>query len=239
MATKSKQVRPALTQEVIVDAALAIADEHGIEAVSFRRIAAEFSVTPMALYRYVASKDELFGLIVDRAFAKFELPPDGATDWRDRLRELARAFRRLLLTHPAAAALYFVKADTQSDNGLRIVEILLEVLASAGFSSDEAALLEGNLERTVLGLVLFETRRGNLWSSTEEQDARIRELRGRMLSLPPTEFPRVVAAADVLCGRIDAEATFEFAIELIIGGLEKLLERSAAGERIAARIPQG
>ena len=103
----------------------------------------------------------------------------------------------MLLAHPAAAALYFVKADTQSSSGLRIVEVVLGVLAAAGFGDDEAALIEGDLERTVLGLVLFETRRASLWASTEEQDARMREMRARLLALPPEEFPRVVASADV------------------------------------------
>ena len=103
---------------------------------------------------------------------------------------------------------------------------MLGVLAAAGFSNDEAALIEGDLERTVLGLVLFETRRASLWTSAEEQEARMREMRARLLTLPPQEFPRVVAAADVLCGSTDPDAAFEFAVELLIGGLETLLAAS-------------
>jgi len=102
---------------------------------------------------------------------------------------------------------------------------------AAGFGDDEAALIEGDLERTVLGLVLFETRRASLWASTEEQDARMREMRGRLLALPPEEFPRVVASADVLCGSTDRDAAFEFAVDLLIGGLEKLLERRRANSQ--------
>src|SRR6185312_7614306 len=185
MDAKTKPIRPTLTRDLVVDTALAIADAQGLEAVSFRRMATEFGVTPMALYRYVESKDELFGAIVDRAFDEFELPRDRTAAWQDQLRELARAFRRVLLAHPAAAALYFVKADTQSFSGLRIVEVVLDVLVAAGFGDDEAALIEGDLERTVLGLVLFETRRASLWASTEEQDARMREMRGRLMALPP------------------------------------------------------
>ena len=226
MATKPKQLRPVLTRELVVDTALAIADAHGVEAVSFRRIATEFGVTPMALYRYVESKDELFGALVDRAFDELELPADGDADWQDQLRDLARAFRRVNLAHPAAAALYFVKADTQSFSGLRVVEVVLGVLARAGFGDDEAALLEGVLERTVLGLVLFETRRASLWTSVEEQEARMREMRARLLTLPPQDFPRVVATADILCGSTDPDAAFEFAVDLLIGGLETLLAKS-------------
>jgi TetR/AcrR family transcriptional regulator, tetracycline repressor protein len=226
MTTETKKPsRRTLTRELVVETALATADTGGLEAVSFRRLATELGVTPMALYRYVGSKDELFGAIVDRAFDEFELPADRNAAWQDQLRELARAFRRVLLAHPAAAALYFVKADTQSFSGLRIVEVVLDVLVAAGFASDEAALIELDLERTVLGLVLFETRRASLWTSAEEQEARMREMRARLLTLPPAEFPRVVASADVLCGSTDPDAAFEFAVELMIAGLEKLLER--------------
>jgi TetR/AcrR family transcriptional regulator, tetracycline repressor protein len=231
MDAKTKPIRPTLTRDLVVDTALAIADAQGLEAVSFRRMATEFGVTPMALYRYVESKDELFGAIVDRAFDEFALPRDRTAAWQDQLRELARAFRRVLLAHPAAAALYFVKADTQSFSGLRIVEVVLDVLVAAGFGDDEAALIEGDLERTVLGLVLFETRRASLWASTEEQDARMREMRGRLMALPREEFPRVVASADVLCGSTDRDAAFEFAVDLLIGGLEKLLERRRTNSR--------
>jgi len=223
--TEAQSERTTLSRRTVIETALAIGDREGLDAISLRRIARDLSVTPMALYRYVDSKDQLFGALVDRAFDEFQLPTDRDADWRDQLRDLARAFRRVLLAHPAAAALYFVKADTQSFSGLRIVEVVLGVLAAAGFSNDEAALIEGDLERTVLGLVLFETRRASLWTSTEEQEARMREMRGRLLTLPPEQFPRVVASADVLCGSTDPDAAFEFAVELLIGGLEKLLER--------------
>ncbi len=227
MATESKQpARRALTRELVVETALATADAGGLEAVSFRRLATELGVTPMALYRYVSSKEELFSAIVDRAYEEFELPVGEDADWREQLRELARAFRRLLLAHPAAAALYFTRTDAQSLSGLRLVEVVLGALEAAGFSSEQAALIEGELERNVLALVLFETRRAALWSSDEDRETRMRELRARLLTLPPREFPRVVASADYLCGPADPDAAFEFALELMIGGLETLLARS-------------
>jgi AcrR family transcriptional regulator len=225
MTTEAKNERRALTREIVVEAALASADAGGLEAVSFRRLAADLSVTPMALYRYVSGKEELLAAVVERVFAEFEMPADGEADWRDHLRDLARAFRRLLVAHPAAAELYFAAIETESMSGLRIVEVLLGVLQRAGFSSSEAALLEGNLERNVLALVLLETRAAAA-GTPEEQAARVRAQRARLLMLPPDEFPHVVEAADQLCGAIDPDEAFEFALDLLIGGLEKLMETS-------------
>src|SRR5579871_3406121 len=111
MATTEPVKRKTLNRATIVAAALARADADGLEAVSFRRLAADLGVTPMALYRYVASKDELLVGVMDAVFAKFDLPPDPNADWRDQLRDLARTFRRLLLSHPAAAKLGFADVD--------------------------------------------------------------------------------------------------------------------------------
>ena len=65
---------PSTGREVIVEAALARADAEGLDAVTFRRLAADLGVTPMALYRYVDSKEELLSAAADLAFADLELP---------------------------------------------------------------------------------------------------------------------------------------------------------------------
>jgi len=115
-----------------------------------------------------------------------------------------------------------------SVNGLRIVELLLGLLRRAGFSSHEAALLEPQLERSVLAFVMLETRAASAAESPDEQAARTRARRAQLLTLPPEEFPNVVEAGEYLCGAADADESFELALDLLIGGLEKLLESSAA-----------
>ncbi len=214
--------REPLTRELVVDKALARADAGGLEAVSFRRLAADLGVTPMALYRYVGSKNELMAAIGDRVFSAFELPGPEITDWRERLRALARSYRRVLLAHPAVATLSGSQAPERAKP---IMEVLLAALRMAGFRIEEAAVLEGNLERFVLALVLLEIGDGR---SEDEQaaEARVRAQRAHLLTLPPERFPHVIEAADYLCDRTDPEWAFEFALDLLIGGLEKLLETS-------------
>ena len=94
---REKRERP--TREPTVAAATGLADTHGLDAVSIRRIAAALQTRPMDLYRYFARKDELIDLMVDEVIAGAlldELPPD----WRDALTAIARALRAVCLAHP-------------------------------------------------------------------------------------------------------------------------------------------
>lgn len=223
MATDARKERGTLTRETVVEAALAKLDREGIEAVSFRRLASELGVTPMALYRYVSSKEELLSAVTERVFEEFELPEDDDGDWQDQLRGLARTFRRVLVAHPAIAALHFAGLEAGSASGLRIVNVVLGALRRAGFSSEEAAMLSGTLERFVLALVALEVSGGEPLSG-EDHQAKVRAFRGRLMTLPPAEFRHVNDAMEYMCEPCDPDWAFEVALELLIGGLEKLLQ---------------
>jgi AcrR family transcriptional regulator len=219
--------RVALNRQTVVDAALALVDLEGLEALTFRRLAGDLGVTPMALYRYVSSKDELLAAMKDRVFEQFELPDNSISRWQDRLRMLGRSYRRVLLAHPSAAAFEQSGASAPSVDGLRVVEVILGVLRQAGFSLEQAAVLHETLSQFVLALVLLETGGGGA-RSVEELDLVRRELRAKLLFVPASEFPNVIEAADYLCGRTEREAAFELALDLVIGGLERLLERDGS-----------
>ncbi|GII96152.1 TetR/AcrR family transcriptional regulator [Sinosporangium siamense] len=91
--------RPApLDRERIVAAAVALADEGGLEAVSLRKVAARLGAGPMRLYGYIATKEELFDLMVDEVYAEI-LPEGRPGDWREALRVLAERTRLAALRH--------------------------------------------------------------------------------------------------------------------------------------------
>ncbi len=91
--------RPApLDRERIVAAAVALADEGGLEAVSLRKVAARLDVGPMRLYGYISTKEELFDLMVDEVYAEI-LPAERPDDWREALRVLADGTRKAALRH--------------------------------------------------------------------------------------------------------------------------------------------
>src|SRR5690606_31699365 len=91
--------REPLTLARIVDAALALVDERGLEALTMRRLGAALGVDPMALYYYVADKRTLLRHLVEAVFAGLE-PPAGLEDWRQPVKAWAHACRDVALAHP-------------------------------------------------------------------------------------------------------------------------------------------
>lgn len=225
MTSLTRNDRPALTRETVVEAALARADAEGLDALSFRRLAADLGVTPMALYRYVSSKEELLAAMGELAYSEFELSRAQVTAWQEGLRELARAYRQLLVRHPAIAELERQGLATPSATGLMVIEVLLGLLRRAGFTVQEAAALHDRLARFVVALVVLE-REGPDARGPEEQERVERELRAQLAQLPPDQFTNVIEATDYICRPAEPVAAFELAIDLMVGGLEALLARS-------------
>ncbi|WP_405642503.1 TetR/AcrR family transcriptional regulator [Streptomyces uncialis] len=91
--------RNTLTPATLAEAAVRIADAEGMQAVTMRRLATELRVAPMAAYRHVSGKDDLWALMVDRVAAELVVP-DEVTGWREVLREMALRTRGTTLAHP-------------------------------------------------------------------------------------------------------------------------------------------
>lgn len=90
---------PAHTRDQVVEAAIRLADEEGLAAVTIRRIAASIGAGAMSLYTYVPDKDRLLDLMVDRVGASVR-PTTITGNWRADLLALAGAQRELMLAHP-------------------------------------------------------------------------------------------------------------------------------------------
>jgi AcrR family transcriptional regulator len=144
-----------LDLETVVDAGIALADDHGLEAVSLRRIARRLGVTPMALYRYVENKDDLLDGMADRLYADvIASGRDG--EWWDSLADLARSTRKVLLAHPWAAPLF--ARPLAGPHARALDELLRNALRGAGFSAAEARELHDQLSNMVFALVAPELR---------------------------------------------------------------------------------
>ncbi|MBQ0830829.1 TetR/AcrR family transcriptional regulator [Streptomyces tagetis] len=115
-----------LDRERIVAAAIALADEGGLEAVSMRKVAARLDAGPMRLYRYVSTKEELFDLMVDEVQAEM-LPEEQPADWREALSALAHRTRRTTLRHEWLADLLGGR-PALGPNGLAMTEATLAAL---------------------------------------------------------------------------------------------------------------
>jgi AcrR family transcriptional regulator len=93
--------RETLNRDRVLRAAVALADEVGVGAVSMRRLAQQLGVVPMALYKHVADKEELLDGMVDAVLGEIE-PPDPALDWQAAVRQRVLSARRAVLRHPWA-----------------------------------------------------------------------------------------------------------------------------------------
>ncbi|WP_433153701.1 TetR/AcrR family transcriptional regulator [Actinomadura nitritigenes] len=115
-----------LDRERMVAAAIALADEGGLEAVSLRKVAARLDTGPMRLYGYISSKEELFDLMLDEVYGEI-LPEGQPGDWREALRERAHRTRQAALRHPWLADLLGGR-PTLGPNALAVAEATLAAL---------------------------------------------------------------------------------------------------------------
>jgi AcrR family transcriptional regulator len=230
MATELQNERKTLSRRAVIEAALTIGDTEGLEALSLRRVGRELGVTPMALYRYVESKEALLAAVAERVFEEFELPAGSDDDWRAEMRAIAHSFRNLLLAHPTVTALFSSYPAEISQNGARVVEVVLGVLRRAGFPPKEAALIEGECERFILGLVVLETGGGPKLCPFHAKAGHSHDAAAQLAQLPEEEFPNLLEALPYFDECRDADWAFEFALDLIVGGLEHQLE--AVGSRL-------
>ena len=141
----------------ILDAALAIADEKGLAAVSMRAVAERVGVTAMALYPYVGGKDALLDGLVDRLLSELaplvkDIPAD---DWRSRLRTAGYALRRLARAHPEAFSLLMARPSVTPD-AVRSTDMVYRCLLDAGVPEPEVPRLERLLSTFVLGYAASE-----------------------------------------------------------------------------------
>ena len=129
---------PGLSRERILDAAVAVVADEGLDALSMRRLAQALDVWPMALYRYFEDKDALLDAIVERATAEVARPAAGGSP-RQRMRELLHGAREALGGDAPGLGEWLPRALFTA-GGLRLTEEGLAILADAGLEPDEAAL---------------------------------------------------------------------------------------------------
>ncbi|NUR95072.1 MAG: TetR family transcriptional regulator [Kribbellaceae bacterium] len=129
--------RRTLSREAIVDAAIAIADRDGLDAVSIRSVAAWLEVRPMSLYGHVSSKDDLLDLMFDQLAGESVLGDRLPQDWRSALEAIARRTRDQGLAHPWSIEL-MVDRIQLGPNTLRVLDEWIRAVAPLSVSTETA-----------------------------------------------------------------------------------------------------
>jgi AcrR family transcriptional regulator len=147
--------RPArIDRAAVLEASLAIADEHGLSAVTMQAVAERLGVTAMALYRHVANKADLLNGLVESLLTEFALP-DAGLPWDARLAEIGRAVRAAALRHPDVFVL-LLRLPASTPQALGVRNAIYEALGEAGLPPDEIPRAERLLSTLVLGFAASE-----------------------------------------------------------------------------------
>ena len=123
--------RAPISREAIVDAAVRLLDREGLGALSMRRLADEIGTGAASLYWHVGSKDGLLDLVLDRLIGEEEVPDPDPARWREQLKDVARAQRRISLRHPYIVRISIGRIP-MGQNALRYSERVLAILRAGG-----------------------------------------------------------------------------------------------------------
>jgi AcrR family transcriptional regulator len=215
--------RPPLSRERVLRAAVALADEGGVEALSMRKIAQALGVVPMALYKHVAGKNELLDGMIDVLVGEID-PPAAGTDWKTAVRLRVLSARRMLLRHPWAPAVIEARMKartTPTPAVLAYVDSMIGLFRAGGFSVDLVHHALHVMGSRLLGFSqeLFQDRPGG---EPDPDALPPEEMAARYPHL--TELARAIAhdADSVVGAGCDDQAEFEFALDLTLDGLERL-----------------
>ena len=208
--------RAPLSRDRVLRAAVALADAHGIDSLTMRRLGEELSVEAMSLYKHVENKNDLLDGMTDAVFGEIELPT-GEADWRTAMRDRAASARAALKRHPWAIALMSSRL-APGPATLHHHDTVIGTLRAAGFSVVLTAHAFSAIDSYVYGFALQEA---TLPFDTAEEAADVgKQMFDRMTTeLYPhlTEF----AAGHVLQPGYDYGAEFEYGLDLVLDGLQR------------------
>ena len=212
--------RAPLSRERVLRAAVSLADDSGIDAVSMRRLAQDLGVVPMALYKHVANKEELLDGMVDLIVGEMD-PPDPGAEWQDAIRRRILSARRSLLRHRWASQV--VESRTHaSPVVLDYMNSLIGMFRAGGFSVD--------LTHHVMHAL--GTR---MWGFTQEvfptpAPPADPEARAAMFGQFAARYPHIIEMAtasahdaeSAVGGGCDDQFEFEFSLDLLLDGFDRL-----------------
>jgi AcrR family transcriptional regulator len=222
----AKQAKPSakrgpLSRERVLRAAIRLADESGVEALTMRKLAKELGVEAMSLYNHVANKSDILDGIVEIVFSEIELPANGV-DWRTAMRQRAISTREALSRHRWAVGLMESRM-TPGPANVRLHDSVLGCLRRAGFAVEMAVHAYSVQDSYIYGFALQENGfalQRNALPAAEESLAKV------MLRQRPSaeEYPYI---AEIVGGYVTGSGyefsdEFEFGLDLILDGLEAL-----------------
>jgi AcrR family transcriptional regulator len=213
--------RTPLNRERVLRAAVRLADERGAKELTMRKLAKELGVEAMSLYNHVANKDDLLNGMIDIVFSEIE-PPAAGGDWKAELRGRAVSTRAALARHRWAIG-EMEGRTSHGPSNLRLHDAVLGCLRAAGFSIEMSVHAYSVQDAYIYGFALQES---DMASETPEDFAAEAQRQMRDYEAMLGDFPHLVEVVGgyVAKAGYDYDAEFLFGLDVILDGLERLLE---------------
>jgi TetR/AcrR family tetracycline transcriptional repressor len=190
-----------LTADKILDAALTLVDERGVDNLTMRSLAGRLDVTATAIYYYFDGRDAILEALLDRLCARIASDTPAEGSWDERLQVLLSAMVEQAIAHPKASA-WAIVTHARRPPMLRLHEAILSVLLGAGFPPERAMHMKGALLRFCVGhITLNEAADGHQWRQ-----------------LPKKAFPNYRATGPSL-DAFDPAEHFRFGLQALLAGL--------------------
>lgn len=224
-----KSGRPdGLDRDKIIEATVRLLDAEGAAKFSMRRLAAELNVTAMSVYWHVDTKDDLLELALDAVFGTLPLPDvsaESGADWRVQLRQLAAGYRMLLVRHPWVSALIgsFLNIGPHS---MAFSLAVQQVMRNTGLPPHGQM---GGLAAVFQFVYGFGTIEGHFIqrcaASGMSQDEYFRQAMGTIREQPEFASELMEARGGDTVEEM-RERDFDFALELLVAGVEAMVARA-------------
>ncbi|MFI5959037.1 TetR/AcrR family transcriptional regulator C-terminal domain-containing protein [Cryptosporangium sp. NPDC051539] len=214
---RAAPARRPLDYDQIVDAALAVLDAEGVDAMSMRRVAQQLGTGAASLYAHVQNKEELVDAVIERILSDVEIPaPTG--DWREDFVRIAYVTRDALGAHRDAAKALWGRVPT-GPNAIRLADHVYGMLRRLGLP-DQLVAWAGPL---LFDYITTDAYEGSLYSATfGDENGTIKyfeSLSQYFASLPHERFPNVVELAGTLTTG-GGEERFAFGLDVLLTGLK-------------------
>ncbi|WP_202944575.1 TetR/AcrR family transcriptional regulator [Pseudooceanicola batsensis] len=207
--------RRPLSRDRILQAALGLADDQGLAALSMRKVGASLGVEAMSLYNHIANKSDILAGITDLVAGEITLPtPD--FDWKGEMRARSQSAHRVLMRHPWAAQ-QFQQPHPPGPNMMAYLDATLGCLMAVGFSPAQADHARNTIDNHIYGFTLQRLTRP---SRARELS---RQARRELKAIPKDRFPSLHRRTEELAQGQGAEVDdFDFGLTLILDGLDGL-----------------
>lgn len=216
--------RPKLAIARITAAAVALADEAGIDGVSMRRLAERLGVSAMALYKHVPGKAELVDLMVNHVLGEDDAGPSPEPGWRGRLAAIAAAHRALYRRHPWLLQVSIARPSL-GPNAMARYERELQAIEGLGLSDLDMDAVLTLVLQFAIGAVRAEVEVAEAVRRTGLDDARWWGAHAPVLAalVTPDRFPlasRVGTAVGLAGGGpLDPDRLFSFGLQCLLDGI--------------------